>query len=198
MTKKKVAPPVPPVAPTPRAGKSLAPQVPPPRKRAASAVKKSVTKVVTPPLPSKRPSVSKVQASADKSAKPAAAKTKSRSPARSSARPPSPTQTRKSSRVKAKALPTTPDVPLKVEPKLTDDVLSQEAIALPKNTQPDITPAEKPVPEAATPPVLSVDELWEQGSPIKNRIAQLKTRNSLLEEQLQRLRPPVLARGKKK
>ena len=81
---------------------------------------------------------------------------------------------------------------------LTDGVLIQDASATPDIKLSNNTAAEKPAPEAMSNPVLSVAELWEQGSPIKNRIAQLKTRNSLLEEQLQRLRPPVLARGKKK
>jgi hypothetical protein len=51
---------------------------------------------------------------------------------------------------------------------------------------------------AVTPPLVSDAELWEQGSPIRTRIAQLRTRNSLLEEQLQKLRPPFQVRGKKK
>ncbi|PUE43313.1 hypothetical protein [Limnohabitans sp. Hippo3] len=50
---------------------------------------------------------------------------------------------------------------------------------------------------APTPPVLDEAALWEQDSPVKNRLAQLRSRNALLGEQLQRLKPPFQARGKK-
>ena len=91
-----------------------------------------------------------------------------------------------------------PNEPQKVEPVLTDGVLIQDASATPDIKLSNNTAAEIPDPEAVSTPVLSVAELWEQGSPIRTRIAQLRTRNSLLEEQLQRLRPPVQVRGKKK
>lgn len=91
-----------------------------------------------------------------------------------------------------------PNEPQKVEPVLTDGVLIQDANASPRIKLSDKLAAEKPAPDAAPTPELSVAELWEQGSPIRTRIAQLRTRNSLLEEQLQRLRPPVQVRGKKK
>lgn len=56
--------------------------------------------------------------------------------------------------------------------------------------------AQKP-PAAPPPPVLDEAALWEQDSPVKNRLAQLRTRNALLGEQLQRLKSPSPARGKK-
>jgi hypothetical protein len=58
--------------------------------------------------------------------------------------------------------------------------------------------AETAAPANVTPPVVNDAELWEKDSPIRLRIAQLRTRNALLEEQLQRLRPPLQVRGKKK
>jgi hypothetical protein len=44
-----------------------------------------------------------------------------------------------------------------------------------------------------------IDEaaIWEKDNPVKNRMAQLKARNALLEEQLQRLQSPFQARGRK-
>ena len=48
------------------------------------------------------------------------------------------------------------------------------------------------------PPLIPDAELWDQGSTVKSRMAQLRTRNALLDEQLQRLRPPFQVRGKKK
>lgn len=57
-------------------------------------------------------------------------------------------------------------------------------------------PAEDP-PAVPSPPVLDEAALWEQDSPVKTRLAQLKTRNALLSEQLQRLKSPLPARGKK-
>ena len=190
MTKKKVSSQAKPEASAPSTDESLVPQVTAPRKRAATAVKKSVTPKPASPMSKKRTAASKVQTPSDKPAQAVAAKTKSRSPA--------PTQTRKPSRVKSKAVSTALDEAQKVEPMLTDGVLIQDVSAPPHIKLSDNTAAEKPAPEAAPTPVLSVAELWEQGSPIRTRIAQLRTRNSLLEEQLQRLRPPVQVRGKKK
>jgi hypothetical protein len=198
MTKKKVSSQAKPEASAPSTDESLVPQVTAPRKRAATAVKKSVTPKPASPMSKKRTAASKVQTPSDKPAQPVATKTPSRSPARSSARSPAPTQTRKPSRVKSKAVSTAPDEAQKVEPMLTDGVLIQDVSAPPHIKLSDNMAAEKPAPEAAPTPVLSVAELWEQGSPIRTRIAQLRTRNSLLEEQLQRLRPPVQVRGKKK
>jgi hypothetical protein len=198
MTPKKVSSQVMPEASAPSTDESLAAPMTAPRKRVASAVKKSANQEPTAVLPSKRKAASKAQTPSDKPAQAVAAKTKSRSPARSSARSPAPTQTRKPSRVKSKTVSATPGEPLKVEPIFTDGGLIQGANASTHIKLSENTAAETPVPEAAPNPVLSVAELWEQGSPIRTRIAQLRTRNSLLEEQLQRLRPPVQVRGKKK
>lgn len=44
--------------------------------------------------------------------------------------------------------------------------------------------------------LLSDADLWEQESPINDRLSALQTRNALLKEQLQRLKPPFQARGK--
>jgi hypothetical protein len=62
------------------------------------------------------------------------------------------------------------------------------------------TPAQAPaVSPAAVQASVMLDEaaLWEQDDPVKSRLAQLRARNALLEEQLQRLKPPFQARGKK-
>lgn len=197
MTRKKVSSQVMPKVPDPSTDASSVPTVSAPRKRASAAVKKPVAKAPKSPLASKRTSASKVQPPSDKPAQAVDAKTKSRAPARSSARSPAPTQTRKPSRVKTKALPATQDQALKIEPTLAAEGLLEDTSASPINQPSDHPTPEKPAPEVS-PPVLSVAELWEQGSPIRTRIAQLRTRNSLLEEQLQRLRPPVQVRGKKK
>ncbi len=53
---------------------------------------------------------------------------------------------------------------------------------------PKPAPAPAPLDEAA---------LWEKDNPVKSRMAQLKARNAILEEQLQRLQPPFQARGKR-
>jgi hypothetical protein len=58
-------------------------------------------------------------------------------------------------------------------------------------------PPEPEPPAAPPPPLLDEAALWEQDSPVKNRLAKLKTRNALLGEQLQRLKSPSQARGKK-
>lgn len=57
-----------------------------------------------------------------------------------------------------------------------------------------------PAPLAAVPLAPGpVDEaaIWEADNPVKSRMAQLKARNALLEEQLQRLQPHFQARGRK-
>ena len=136
-----------------------------------------------------------------KSATPAAAKTSSRAPKRSSARPPTRTPTRKPARVKKPAQPSSPDATLGSAPLLTTDpVLAAQVIG--PTALLEKSPESQVVDQAATakvtPPVLNDAELWEQGSPIRIRIAQLKTRNSLLEEQIQRLRPSTQVRGNKK
>jgi hypothetical protein len=72
-------------------------------------------------------------------------------------------------------------------------------------TAPPATPAPAPLPIQAVKPLAAItaapilDEaaLWEQDNPVKSRLAQLRTRNALLDEQLQRLKTPFHARGKK-
>ncbi|MEY3613222.1 MAG: hypothetical protein RJB14_2944 [Pseudomonadota bacterium] len=57
-----------------------------------------------------------------------------------------------------------------------------------------------PNPVAATrtlPVPLDEAAIWEKDNPVKSRMNQLKARNALLEEQLQRLQSPFQARGKK-
>lgn len=51
--------------------------------------------------------------------------------------------------------------------------------------------------EARAALVLDEAKLWEKDNPVKTRLAQLKSRHALLQEQLQRIKPPVYARGKK-
>lgn len=92
-------------------------------------------------------------------------------------------------------------------PRIKPKVLKQTLVPAPEENPASTATAEpsSEVPPkveetlaSAAPPVLDEAELWDQASPIKNRLAQLKTRNALLEEQLQRFRPPVHVRGKKK
>ena len=72
-------------------------------------------------------------------------------------------------------------------------------------TPPPAPPAPAPLPiQAVKPlavitaaPMLDEADLWEQDNPVKSRLAQLRTRNALLDEQLQRLKTPFHARGKK-
>lgn len=95
----------------------------------------------------------------------------------------------------------------------TEPVLIPESIAVkpkPKarlkaQTQTKATPAVKglttsgPLPVMSAPEPAPLDEaaLWEKDNPVKSRLAQLKARNAILEEQLQRLQPPFQARGKR-
>jgi len=141
---------------------------------------------------------------ASQPASPAPAKTSRRSPAksaaRSSARPATQTKPRKPARVKTTALPPTPDPALNTQPSKTDPLLPELAVetTLPETSPPPSKAVETAAPANVTPPVVNDAELWEKDSPIRLRIAQLRTRHALLEEQLQRLRPPLQVRGKKK
>ena len=54
-----------------------------------------------------------------------------------------------------------------------------------------------PIAAITAPPMLDEASLWEQDNPVKSRLAQLRTRNALLDEQLQRLKTPFHARGNK-
>lgn len=90
----------------------------------------------------------------------------------------------------AKAPKRTPAKPrAKVRLKTPEAQPRVDAIKLPEPS------LDKPV--VTAPPVLDEADLWEQESTVKNRLAKLKTRNSLLSEQLQRLKTPIKARGKK-
>jgi hypothetical protein len=172
-------------------------------KRSVSVVKKPTAKV--PKAASAKPSKTagkslgkKVTPKSTPAASPAAAQTSSRSSARSnaqaaprsSARPATQTKTRKPARTKTTALSPTPAQVSTPETLKTDALLPEQAVQTPA--------AETAAPATVTPPVVNDAELWEQDSPIRLRIAQLRTRNSLLDEQLQRLRPPFQVRGKKK
>ena len=57
--------------------------------------------------------------------------------------------------------------------------------------------AVKPLAAITAAPILDEAALWEQDNPVKSRLAQLRTRNALLDEQLQRLKTPFHAQGKK-
>jgi hypothetical protein len=102
--------------------------------------------------------------------------------------------------VKTSALPPTPDQSTSTDALKTDPLLPEQAVETtsPQTASLENMAAEKAAPATVAPPVVNDAELWEQDSPIRSRIAQLRTRNALLEEQLQRLRPPVQVRGKKK
>lgn len=151
-----------------------------PPKKSVSAVKKTGAKVPAPRKPSARQSAAKAQAPSNE---PAAAKALTDSVAA-----PVPAK-----RVRPKPNKAAVKTPARTRKKR----LESPALPLPANLTP-IMAIETAEPPAVTPPVVNDAELWEQGSPIRIRIAQLRTRNALLEEQFQRLRPPVQVRGKKK
>jgi hypothetical protein len=182
-----------PAAKLPKAASTLTP------KPAGKSLRKKATPVATAPA-----AAPPATAPAEPSATPAAAKTSSRSPAkpsaRSSARPATHTKTRKPARVKTNALPPTPDQAPSTDGLKTEPLLPEQAVetTAPQTASLENMAAEKAAPATVPPPVVNDAELWEQDSPIRSRIAQLRTRNSLLEEQLQRLRPPFQVRGKKK
>jgi hypothetical protein len=90
----------------------------------------------------------------------------------------------------AKTGPRTPPKP-RTKARLKTSVQADSPEA-PPAVRPPETPQTPP-----TPPVLDEAALWEQDSPVRNRLAQLRSRNALLGEQLQRLKPPFQARGKK-
>jgi hypothetical protein len=103
-------------------------------------------------------------------------------------------------KAKTNAPRSTPDQTVKTQPMVNADTPPETAIESKTIPAPpsEHVATEQVAPSPTAAPELTVAELWEQGSPIRIRIAQLRTRNSLLEEQLQRLRPPVQVRGKKK
>ena len=147
-------------------------QMPEGSKVAARKVKKETASVPVPdevpPPPVTRKSVSpKVKTAKDK---PAPVKVAAKP--RAKAKAPAPA----SARAKARAKPKAPDT---IAP-------AQGVASIAPVTAPRVLPM--PIDEAA---------IWEKDSPIKTRMSQLKARNALLEEQLQRLQSPFQARGRK-
>jgi hypothetical protein len=201
MTPKKVLPPATPPNDTENPVSELAARP----KRSPTVVKKPAAKApkaarAKPPKPVGKSLGKK----ATPEATPAAAKTSSPPPAqsspRSSARPATQTKPRKPARVKTTDLLHTPDQAPNTASLKTALLLPELAVGTtaPETSHPGINAAETPAPANVTPPVVNDADLWEKESPIRLRIAQLRTRNALLEEQLQRLRPPLQVRGKKK
>jgi len=186
MTKKKVLP----QASAHLAEATPVPEVTTPPKKPASVTKKASAKVVA-AKPQKTAKKTPV-----KTPTPMAAKTSTRSPADSTTS----SKSGKPARAKKTALPTAAASALQPDPLTTNESLADLATQTSHKTasSPEKAAAETPVTPTVKTPVVNDAELWEQGSPIRTRIAQLRTRNSLLEEQLQRLRPPVQVRGKKK
>lgn len=143
-------------------------------KVAARKVKKETASVQVPdevPAPAvTRKSVSpKVKATPDK---PAPVKVAAKPKAKAKVPAPAPA----SARAKARA-----------KPKAPDNIATAQAVAsIAAVPAPRILPT--PIDEAA---------IWEKDNPVKNRMSQLKARNALLEEQLQRLQSPFQARGRK-
>jgi hypothetical protein len=90
----------------------------------------------------------------------------------------------------AKAAPSAPPKP-RAKARLKTSVQKDRPEA-PLAPMPPQTP-----PAAPPPPVLDEAALWEQDNPVRKRVAQLRARNALLGEQLQRLKPPFQARGKR-
>lgn len=149
-------------------------QMPEGSKLAARKVKKETASVPVPdevPAPAvTRKSVSpKVKTAKDKPA-----------PAKVAAKP----------RAKAKApAPASARAKARAKPKAPDTIAPAQGVA-------SIAPASVLAPRILPTPI---DEaaIWEKDSPIKTRMSQLKARNALLEEQLQRLQSPFQARGRK-
>ena len=149
-------------------------QMPEGSKVAARQVKKEAASVPVPvevaPPPVAQKSVSpKVKATQDK---PAPVKVAAKPQAKAKAPAPAPAR----ARAKARAKPKAPDT---IAP-------AQGVASIAPVTAPRVLPM--PIDEAA---------IWEKDSPIKTRMSQIKARNALLEEQLQRLQSPFQARGRK-
>jgi hypothetical protein len=100
-------------------------------------------------------------------------------------------------------LKTAPPAPPAPAPLPIQAVKPRPSVRL--KTAPPAPPAPAPLPIQAVKPLAAItaapilDEaaLWEQDNPVKSRLAQLRTRNALLDEQLQRLKTPFHAQGKK-
>jgi hypothetical protein len=110
--------------------------------------------------------------------------------------------------------PTSPVARKSVNKKAIDmpPVKVPESIAVKPKPKPKVRPKAQAQPletlaakllpaadHAPTPLPVPLDEavLWEKDNPVKSRMAQLKARNAILEEQLQRLQSPFQARGKR-
>lgn len=103
-------------------------------------------------------------------------------------------------KVSAPAPAEAPPAPVKAakrtpaKPRAKVRLKTPEVVPSPEAVKASLPPENPLVP---APPVLDEMDLWEQDSPVKNRLAKLRTRNSLLDEQLQKLKTPIKARGKK-
>ena len=149
-------------------------QMPEGSKVAARKVKKEPLSVpvpdeVTVPAVTRKSVSPKVKATQDK---PAPVKVAAKPQAKAKALAPAPAR----ARAKARAKPKAPDT---IAP-------AQGVASIAPVTAPRVLPM--PIDEAA---------IWEKDSPIKTRMSQIKARNALLEEQLQRLQSPFQARGRK-
>ena len=78
---------------------------------------------------------------------------------------------------------------VRAKPPAPDKVAPEQVVA-------PIAPASVLAPRILPTPI-DAAAIWEKDNPVKNRMAQLKARNALLEEQLQRLQSPFQARGRK-
>ena len=149
-------------------------QMPEGSKVAARKVKKEPLSVPVPvevpPPPVAQKSVSpKVKTTKDKPA-----------PAKVAAKPRTKTKAKAPAPARARAKP-------RAKPKAPDTIAPAQGVAsIAPVTAPRVLPM--PIDEAA---------IWEKDSPIKTRMSQIKARNALLEEQLQRLQSPFQARGRK-
>lgn len=85
-----------------------------------------------------------------------------------------------------------PQAKTRAKPKTPDKVVTATKTASKKTKSSAAVPVPAPLP-------VPIDEaaIWEKDNPVKTRMSQLKARNALLEEQLQRLQSPFQARGRK-
>lgn len=151
-------------------------QMPEGSKVAARKVKKEAASVPVPvevpPPPVAQKSVSpKVKTTKDKPA-PAKVAAKPRTKTKTKTKAPAPARARAKPRAK---------------PKAPDTIAPAQGVA-------SIAPVKAP---RVLPMPIDEAAIWEKDSPIKTRMSQIKARNALLEEQLQRLQSPFQARGRK-
>jgi hypothetical protein len=151
-------------------------QMPKGSKVAARKVKKEAASVPVPDEVPPPPVAQKSVSPKVKTAKAKPAPVKVATKPRAKAKAPAPTPA--SARAKARAKPKAPDT---IAPAQGVASIAPASVLAPR-----ILPT--PIDEAA---------IWEKDSPIKTRMSQLKARNALLEEQLQRLQSPFQARGRK-